>query len=207
MDKILNRCAVPLAGGRKSGKTLALTLALLCLSPLSHAADPGSYTYTPEGCGFTASFPSEPHFTRRCPSDPTLPCLEVARFTSRGEEAHQTFEVEMSCQGISEEVYQSYTKDNLESLVVKMTEKHHLGEVPPVDFDAQEDGLKIASSSGLKRAGFSDKIFLSQIWVNPHSVMTIEGEMDLETDEKTEEQFITIMRSVAQTTTSQSVER
>lgn len=168
---------------------------MVAFLPSAHANEGEAYVYSPEGCDFTATFPFEPGFVRRCPSDKNLPCLEVAQFTDRTD-FDQTINVEMICQPIAQEVYKTYTKDNMEAVILNMTRDANLPELPEVTYQEEENGLKIAGTSGIKTTGFSTKIFVTQIWVTENSVMSVEGEMSLDHGDEGDKKFADILQSI-----------
>ena len=166
---------------------------LLLLSPFATANQ--GYKYSPPGCDFEATFPGEPGLIKRCPSDATLPCYEVAQYTERAEEG-QTINVEMTCTIINSEIYESYNQYTMEQIIYNMVQDANLPEAPPVRYQEDEGGLKIVGTSGLKTTGFATKIFVSQAWLKPNSLMTVEAEMSLESDEDGDKKFADILRSI-----------
>ena len=155
-----------------------------------------TFKYSPPGCDFKAEFPHEPGFVRRCPSDPTQPCNDVAQYTSR-KDFDKTINVEMSCTVLTPEVYETYTRDNLEEIILKLVRDANLPEAPPIEYQVEaENDLKIIGTSGVKTAGYSTKIFVTQIWLTPGSLMTVEGEMSLENGPEGDKEFADILRSI-----------
>ena len=161
--------------------------------PYAYANDEG-YVYSPEGCEFTATFPAEPGFVNRCPSDRTMPCFEVAQFTDRAD-IDQTINVEMSCQIITEEAYESYNQQNMEDIILNLVRDANLPNEPVVMYEEQE-GMKLSGASGIKTTGFATKIFITQLWVKNGSIMTVEGEMSLEGGEEVDKKFADILHSI-----------
>ncbi len=168
---------------------------LFCLASYSSAFAQGAYTYAPEGCDFSATFPTEPHFTQRCPSDATQPCYELAQYTHR-DEMDKTINVEMSCTLVTPELYKTYTRENLEYILYQMVQDSNLSEPPPISYQEEENDLKIISTSGLKTAGFATKIFVTQVWLSKGSLLTVDGEMSLEKGPDGDKLFADILRSV-----------
>ncbi len=169
---------------------------LIAFSFIHPAQAQETYTYSPEGCNFEADFPKEPGYVQRCPSDATQPCYEVAQYTSR-EDFDKTINVEMSCTLLTPELYETYTRENLEQILYGMVRDANLPEAPPIQFQTEEENnLKIIGTSGIKTAGYSTKIFVTQIWLTPESLMTVDGEMSLENGPEGDKQFADILRSI-----------
>lgn len=173
-----------------------ILLFFVIAAPTAIAQEAETFKYSPEGCDFKAEFPKEPGLLQRCPSDATQPCYEVAQYTSRSD-FDKTINVEMSCTLLTPEVHETYTRENLEQIILNMVRDANLPEAPPIQYQVEEeDNLRIIGTSGIKTAGYSTKIFVSQIWLTPSSLMTVEGEMSLENGPEGDKEFADILRSV-----------
>lgn len=177
---------------------LILLFIFMTLMPLHVMAQEESenYLYSPVGCDFAADFPFEPYIVQRCPSDAREACYDVAQYTHRVN-FDQTINVEMSCNLMNTELYETYTQESLEEVLLNLIRDANLPETPPIQYQTEEENnLKIIGTSGLKTAGYSTKIFVSQIWLTPTSMMTVEGEMSIDAGDEGDKEFANILRSI-----------
>lgn len=173
---------------------LAFFLMLLTLGN-AHAAEEKEFVYSPEGCDFSVTFPQEPGNGRRCPSDPDLPCEEVARFTEIYS-LKSSITAEMSCKVISEDVRKTYNKDVLETLLRGMARNAKPDEMGVFYKDMPNEKVQIAAISGMKDTGYTPAIYTAQIWVGEHSLLVFEGTLAGPENKTADDAFAKILGSL-----------
>ena len=170
---------------------LSLFLLILMLAiPAAHAED---YIYAPENCAFTMTFPSEPYISRHCnPLDPK-DCQRVTSYT-KVFDMNTSVNFSVTCNPLEEAMFERYTTPVMETALSAMASAKDVNEY---ETGSQElDGIKQSVLMGTGRTGSSDKLYVSQIWISPNSLMTLESELIGDPTEEQEDHFARILRSV-----------
>ena len=164
----------PRAGGdlvsflRKIPAFAGMTMLLLAAPAI---AEP--YTYAPDHCDFTITFPEEPYTLRRC-EDGTDECYNLISFT-QVYEVKTTVNFRVICNPTDKVLYDQYDEDVMKATVRALTKQSVVDEYQTT-FRAEEH-YKQASLVGQGRSGKWDTLFIGQLWVGQNSVMSLEAEM------------------------------
>jgi hypothetical protein len=153
-----------------------------------------SYAYQPPGCDFQATFPTKPDLKRRCPSDPNQDCFQVAQFTKIFA-ANATISVELSCTPVSQDMLIKYDQDVMANVLKGLLRQQNLSSMPEIVY-REDDHSRIVAASAMKRSGFTDKIFVAQLWAGEQSIMTLEAEAGGVEYKQADQMFADILRSI-----------
>jgi hypothetical protein len=168
-----------------------MTAVLLAGSPASAA----EATYKPENCEFQMKFPEAPYSTRHCNPDLPDKCELKTAFTKvYGTEATMNFYV--SCNPIPPEGYKSYDRDVLRTMLLAMAGRDRLVNYQTAydeDTDVKRGSLLGAGPSYNKK---HPMLYMGEIWIGQHSMMTVEGELIGEANPDTDAAFAKILQSI-----------
>ena len=170
---------------------LSLFMFILLLAiPAAHAED---YIYAPENCAFTMTFPSEPYISRHCnPLDPK-DCQRVTSYT-KVFDMNTSVNFSVTCNPLEEAMFERYTTPVMETALTAMASAKDVNEYETGS--QQKDTIKQSVLMGTGQTGNSDMLYVSQIWLSPTSLMTLESELIGNPTEEQEEHFALILRSV-----------
>lgn len=150
-------------------------------------------TYSPDYCEFSVTFPEEPQSMQRCEEGDEDRCYDLITYTHVYDMA-ATVEVRVICNPISEDLYSQYSGAVMEATVKAMTEKNVIK-----TFDTsfrEEEHYKQAGLVGEGQLGMSPTIYIAQLWIGRHSIMSVEAEMTGDVREDADTLFSDILRSV-----------
>lgn len=151
------------------------------------------YIYTPEGCDFTVRLPSVPSTIRRC--HPVLPdkCWLTTAFTHvYGLEA--TLNVYLKCDPVAQEEYEGVTEDAIRTALIALSATNLESYQSNTE---QHDDMYIGMLLGVGRAPSNNEaLYTSQMWITPHSKLTIEGEIIGGEHPDADETLIEVLHSV-----------
>lgn len=175
-----------------------LTAALAMTSCPSFAQE---YTYAPDYCEFSATFPEEPHINKACePDDPTA-CYDLVSFTKVFDMV-STVQVDIICNPSTEEVYNSLDEEKMKATVINMTkdtvlQTHEVG--------ARDAGAyRHAGLVGLSRLGMDDSLFIAQLWSGKKSIMSVKAQLIGQQMDATDELMAKILRGIGHIETMKS---
>lgn len=161
--------------------------------PPTKKTDAG-YVYAPEGCEFTMTFPTEPYNGRLCAPDNPKNCMPQTTYTKvYGLDATVNFNV--TCNPVSADIFGRYNQDVMQITLAAMANKNRLDSYE-TGFQQVGDHAKQAVILGTGRTGDSEKLFMAQIWVGRHSLMTVEGEVVGPSHEEAEGLMADILSSI-----------
>lgn len=169
---------------------LILTVLTLFALP-AHAAEP--FTYSPDYCEFTATFPEEPYTREYC--DPGQPsrCTEKKSYTQVFD-YQTTVNFRIKCSQISEATAAQYNEEVMKGTLSAMTQ-HSLVQAYEMSF-REEDGYKQAGLVGEGRVGRTSAVMIAQVWIGKQSAMTVEAELIGPAHEDADVLFRDILRSI-----------
>jgi DNA polymerase II small subunit/DNA polymerase delta subunit B len=176
---------------------LTLLFALPALAADTVPASVPGVEYSPEYCEFTARFPEEPYRLSYCPN-PKSPekCYEQASYTQVFE-LSSTVRLKVACTPSSEDLYTQYSPEVMQATLRGMTRRKYVKEI---DHSQREgDGYKEAGLVAQGAEGRSDKIYIAQLWIGRHSVMTVEAEMIGETVDSADALLSSLLNGVRYT--------
>ena len=181
-----------------------LAISLLFFLPLSAIAQEtdqkqdkqqeiNTYTYAPETCEFTATFPTEPLIDTICPDDDTKRCRDELRYT-QVYELSSTIDVKIICSPIDQTIRDTYRGHVMEKTLRAMTEDSIV-----TTFDSsfrENDHYKQAGLVGEGRVGKLPTIYIAQLWIGNTSAFSVEAELIGHHNTEAEALFSTFLRSV-----------
>lgn len=173
------------------GGFLLLPAALLFFANTTHADE--SFTYSPEYCEFSVTFPSEPYTARRCEDGGDDSCYNLVSYTQTYN-LDSTVNVRVICNPIAAGVQQKYNEEVSKATVRAMAKRNALSNYS-VNYRA-EGGFRQAGLVGEGESGRTPMIYIAQLWVGESSVMSVEAELIGEAAEEPDTLFSDIMRSV-----------
>lgn len=152
----------------------------------------GNYVFSPEGCEFQVTFPSEPHRVQRCDTDNPESCHTVTNFTHVfGLDA--TVDIRVTCNKAEPQMYERYSGDVMKTTLEAMVGKNKLDEYESHFNDTGK--VKQAALIGAGTSGNSNKIYMAQLWIGQTSVFSIEGELIGGPFEAADNMFSDILKS------------
>lgn len=162
--------------------------------------EPETYRFEKSGCDFTVEFPEAPYTSKRCSEpDPTnltraRDCYEVVTYTQIYDMT-TTVNVSLSCNKSSQTAYEQYSESVMRATLQGMANQNALDDAS-INFK-QVEGMNMAGLSGTGRTGRQDQIYIAQLWVSEHSVMTIEGQIIGDARHDADKTFSDILRSIS----------
>jgi len=170
---------------------LALSGLLLFAPAPARAMD---YVYAPEDCEFQMTFPDEPFTTRRCHPDMPDRCELMTGFTKVYDLA-VTMNFYVSCKPAAR-AYSHYDRELVRTTLIAMAGRSMLDDFE-TSFD-DEGGVKRGAilAAGRSYNDRNDMLYMGQLWVGQHSVMTVEAELIGEPFDETDHDFAKILQSV-----------
>lgn len=132
-------------------------------------------TYSPDYCDFQANFPEPPLITQHCedPND-TATCFQKASYT-KVFDLSASVKFDIICNPASEEMYGHFEPDAMLSTVKAMTKDIVLETFNT--HSQQEEGYRHAGLVGVARQGVENSLYISQLWITPKSIMSVEARM------------------------------
>jgi hypothetical protein len=171
---------------------LAAAAALLLSAAPALAAES---TYKPDNCEFQMKFPEAPYSTRHCNPDLPDKCEVKTAFTKvYGTEATMNFYV--SCNPVPTDGFKSYDRDVMRTMLLAMAGQGRLENYQTAydeDTDVKRGSLLGAGPSYNKK---HPMLYMGEIWVGQHSMMTVEGELIGEPNPDTDAAFAKILQSI-----------
>ncbi len=178
---------------RKFCRSKTFLFALFALFP-SAAFAQESFTYQPEYCDFIANFPEEPVISEKCESeDDDATCFKLVSFT-KVIEMSSTVRVDIICNPASPEMFDFFQPEIMEKTVREMT-KDTVIESYRVD-SVTEENFRQTGLIGKAQKGLDDSLYLAQLWVSPHSIMSVEAELSGAHLEEADKLFATILGGI-----------
>ncbi len=178
-------------------KLIALAALLLLALPAAQAsAEQDGYVYSPEGCDFRMTLPSEPQRTRRCHPYMRDNCALMDGFT-KVYNMQSTINIYVTCEKTSRDTRRDYTQDVLQTLLLARPGIDDL-ETYQLTFEENErETVGALFGAGPSPTGYvAPMIYVAQFWVGEHSMMTIEAELIGENYDPADQAFAAILHSI-----------
>lgn len=198
---------LPLLKGEKErmrGLIFAIAMALLMMHQPAMAKD---FSYSPDHCAFTITFPEKPVIEESCKASPLREddndkgagqdknCHEIVSF-NKVFSADSSLHVRASCNSSSNKQYMRYSGADMKEALEKLLATEDVS-----DHKASFDRL---SDSDVKRAGFlgygkrkdTPATIIGQLWLSPKSMFTLQVEMTGTSDKKADAMLASILRSL-----------
>lgn len=169
-----------------------LTLLAMTISGNIARADP--YTYAPDHCEFTITFPQEPQIENRCEIPQTQErCYDLVTFTQTyGLEATVDFRV--ICNPIDEDINANYSDAIIGATLREMTKDEVKQTFQSNVYEG--DGYKLAGIVGEGERGMTPTIFMAQLWIGDASAFSFEAEITGDEHEEADQLLQSVLKSI-----------
>ena len=172
-------------------KWLKFVLPLVFLAASPAFAEP--YTYSPEGCEFTVTFPSEPFVGKKCNPENPDQCHEVVSFT-KVFDVTASLNISVVCNPAEKDMYERYSGDVMKTTLIAMAGRGKLEESETGYNEKPE--FKMAYILGYGKKGEQDLIYNGQLWIGKKSVFSIEADIVGDYVDGADALFASILQSV-----------
>lgn len=173
-------------------RKLALLCTVSCVIGGPAMAEP--YTYAPDGCEVTSTFPEKPFIQTKCTeTSGKKECTDVVSFTKTAADTGSSINFRITCNVTPTTELEKYTLPIIEETLRQMTKASNM---EAFDVNTSENGgfkKGAVMSTGLR----NDKgvIYSGQIWVGKNSIFTMESEMIGPKNGPLETMFVDILRN------------
>jgi len=152
--------------------------------------------YQPENCEFAIALPEEPYTTRRCHPNMPEKCDLMTSFTQVFG-LSTTLNFYISCKPVSTDVAEQFTQDVMQTtLIARAGTRLDASESAYQEVQGGKARVAILMGSGKNTYNGEEELYVSQIWVGQHSIMTIESEINGQSREDADKMLSSILRSV-----------
>lgn len=166
--------------------------ALVMILSLPALAEP--YTYSPENCEFTITFPSEPLLGRKCNPDNPKQCHEVVSFT-KVFDVTASLNISVVCNPAEDKMYERYSGDVMKTTLIAMAGRGKLDEYE-TGYNDEQPAAKMAYILGYGKKGDQDLIYNGQLWIGKTSVFSLEADITGDYVDGADAMFAQILQSV-----------
>jgi hypothetical protein len=184
------------------GLFFAVVIALLMMCQPVMAKD---FSYSPDNCDFTITFPEKPVIEENCDAPPLSnknteddgdeQCREVVKF-NKVFSADSSLHVRASCNISDQKQYERYSGADMKGALEKLLATEDVSD-HKTSFDTLND-------SDVKRAGFlgygkrkeTPATIIGQLWLSPGSMFTLQVEVTGARDKKADAMLASILRSL-----------
>lgn len=179
----------------KTSNSAALKFLAFCVlaGAPAHAAEPVPFTYAPDHCQFSATFPDTPETVKRCETTGDKECYELVSYTHVIDmESSVNFKV--ICNPSGKDLYKAYTEDVMRTTLRAMTDRSVI-KTHEISF-REEESYKQAGLVGEGQRGLTPTMYIAQLWIGQTSAMSVEAELVGEPTEEADRMFSEFLRSV-----------
>lgn len=169
---------------------VGMTFVMLIFFTQAHAEP---YTYSPEGCEFTITFPSEPFLGRKCNPENPEQCHEVVNFT-KVFDVTASLNLSVVCNPSSPDMYERYSGDVMKTTLIAMAGRGKLEE-SETGF-TEFPGGKMSFILGYGKKGEQDLIYNGQLWIGKNSLFSLEADIVGDYVDGADAMFAEILKSV-----------
>ncbi len=163
--------------------------ALLIATP--GLAEDTHFTYTPDTCEFSVTFPEEPVIKNTC--EPDGPCYDEVIF-NQVFELSSTVKTRIICNTISDDVYDTYSGDVMKATLKAMTDPAII-QTSETSFRENEN-YKQAGLVGEGMVGRTPTLYIGQLWIGKTSALSVEAQLIGAEYEPADSLFSEILQSV-----------
>lgn len=176
-------------------KRLALATFITAFTVLGFMGNAAAqeYTYSPDYCDFSATFPYEPHIGKMCEDKDPTACYDLVSFTKVFDMA-STVQIDIICNPSKEELYNSMTEDKMKETVAAMTKDTVLKTFEMGSRDGGE--YRQAGIVGLARVGVDESMYIAQLWSGKNSIMSVKAQIIGAQMDESDELFAKILRTI-----------
>lgn len=156
-------------------------------------AEDTSSLFAPDHCDFEMTFPEEPFSRKRCPQTSDK-CYNMTSYTMVYDMA-TTVDINVTCIPSNESNYDRYNERVIRSALNGMVER---AEIEEFEINTEEEnGVRKGSLLGTGIYGRQNKIYNAQLWVGPHSILTVEGKLIGNAHNEADDVFGNILASIS----------
>lgn len=159
------------------------------------ADDTKTNNYSPDYCGFSVTFPSEPYMSRRCDEGNDKNCYDLISFTKVFNNLEATVNFRVICNPIDQQVYDHYNEDVMKTTLAAMT-KRSVVKTFDTSYRKEDVGYKQAGLVGEGQSGTLPTLYIAQLWISSGSALSVEGELIGEATEDADKLFSDVLKSV-----------
>lgn len=175
----------------------ALTASIFAIATSIVLASPAlaePFTYAPDGCEITSTFPEKPFFQTKCTGpENARDCTEIVTYTKTDNASGSSINFRMSCRIEDKVALDKYTPEIVEETLRQMITTAGL---EPFNIQSkEEDGFRKTSALSIGEKGGKADIFSGQIWIGKSSMFTLEAEMIGPKNDKLEAVFADVLRN------------
>lgn len=163
----------------------------LTLTVTAYANAQDAFTYAPEHCEFSITFPEKPEIKNVCEESGV--CYDEVKFTQVFE-LSSTVKTRVICNAISSDVYESYSGTVMKATLKAMTNPAII-QTSETSFRETED-YKQAGLVGEGMVGRTPTLYVGQLWIGKKSALSVEAEIIGAEYEPSDSLFSEILRSV-----------
>lgn len=169
---------------------------IFTLSTAAFAAEESKpFTYSPEYCNFTVTFPGEPYTIQRCDEKDEKKCYDLVSYTHTYDMA-STVNFRVICSKVDESLYKTYSAEIMAATLKAMTD-HNIIKTYDLSYrEEKEDGYKQAGLVGEGKSGKLSTMYIAQLWIGGHSALSVEAELIGEQHPEADKLFTDVLRSV-----------
>ena len=172
-------------------KWLKFVLPLIILNAAPALAAP--FTYSPEGCEFTITFPSEPFMGRKCNPENPDQCHEVVSFT-KVFDVTASLNLSVVCNPSTPDMYERYSGDVMKTTLIAMAGRGKL-EQYETGYNEYADA-RMAFVLGYGKKNGQDLIYNGQLWIGKKSIFSLEADIVGDYVDGADALFAEILQSV-----------
>jgi len=170
---------------------LAIAALIILTAPALAAEEP--YTYAPEDCEFTATFPEKPQKTRKCDTDRPDSCYDSISF-ARVFDLSTSVNIRLTCNPITQSVADQYTQGIMKGTLDVMARRDQVGAYE-IRY-REEEAFKQAGYVGEGKVGRTPAITIGQLWIGKSSAFTVEAQLIGNQHQGADALFSDILRSI-----------
>ncbi len=168
-------------------------IALLLIMFLPFAAHAEPFTYQPDFCEFTITFPHEPEVEHKCEDRERTRCYDEVTYT-RVPVSEGSVNFRIICNKIGQDVIDAYSGEVMQKTLAAMT-KDKIVDTYDTNF-READGYKQASLVGEGVMGRISTLYIGQLWIGKKSAFSVEGQMLGAQSDVVDQLFSDILRTI-----------
>jgi len=152
-----------------------------------------SVTFSPDYCDFQISFPEAPREPRRCPAEANGKCYRLNQYM-KVYDLKTSIDVSVTCVPSNPQKFNRYNEPIMRAALNGMVKRANVESFDIGYFEGAD--YKSASLNGSGGEGRNAKIYSSQIWSGPNSVMTVEATLNGPSHPNADTDFATILQTL-----------
>ncbi len=172
----------------KFARAFFVALPLLISSPA--LAEP--FTYAPQGCEFSITFPEKPYITQKCSTGDDKKCEEVVSFT-KVINIDTSVNFRVICSAATADQIEDYSDEDMRGTVEQMATEASLE--PNEAEVVTKDNFRSATIVTIGERSEREVFYTAQIWVGKKSILSLEGDMSGPENSDADQVFTEILKN------------